>query len=152
MTYDDIVLALFHRFPKLEARWKAEFPYLKDEAPPYVVFGSLLIPALEEALEACDLGRILPFCAFLEDAAEAARTNTKLEELLHIEIGEWLGATSYAPLIAPWLGVETKRICAYIPGIATQPLELRKERCANSLWTRIRSQFASLLFFRWNRR
>jgi hypothetical protein len=92
MNYATVVPELFSRFPKLEAAYRAEFAYMGDEEPgQYIVFGSILIPALTAALENGDLGTILPICAFLEDASTAARHDGALEALLKVEVAEWLG-------------------------------------------------------------
>jgi hypothetical protein len=92
VTYETTVTELFERFPGLRETYQTQFEYMSDEKPePYIVFGSLLIPTLETALEAADLRSILSICAFLEDAAESARKDTGLETLVKIEVGEWLG-------------------------------------------------------------
>ena len=138
MTYETFTSELFERFPKLRAVWRTRFDYLKDEPPlPYVVFGSLLIPKLEEALETGNLGVILPICAFLEDTAEAGSKDPRLAELVRIEFGEWLGGAANESLRAPWLGKETKLLCRYIPGLATQRRELREERSKRTLKNRL---------------
>ena len=137
MNYENVVSDLFERFPKLQTVWKTRFHFMGAETDvQYIVFGSVLIPALEEALSAGDLGSILPICAFLEDVAEAARKNSYLESLLRVEVGEWLGGAANESLLAPWPGTETKRICNYVPGLATQRLALREEREQQSLGRR----------------
>ena len=78
-----------------------------EEAPAYLVFGSLLIPTLEAALERRDLRTILTICAYLEDASESAGTDSRLHDLIRIEIGEWLGAAANEEVLSPWLGAET---------------------------------------------
>jgi hypothetical protein len=95
------------------------------------------MPALEQALAACDLGSILQICAFLEDAAESAEEDIGLRTLLEVEVGEWLGGASNEASLAPWLGIETKRICGYVPGLATQRISLRAEQNKRSLTGRI---------------
>jgi hypothetical protein len=138
MNYATVVPELFSRFPKLEATYRAEFAYMgDDEAIHYIVFGSILIPTLTAALEEGDLGVILSICAFLEDASVAARHDNLLATLLKVEVAEWLGWAANEERLAPWLGAETKRVCNYIPGLATQRLQLRSEAKANTITRRI---------------
>jgi hypothetical protein len=119
-----------------------KFEYMGDESPgQYTVFGSMLIPALQEALSRAELGKILPICAFLEDVAVSAQKDSRLEELIRIEVGEWLGWVDTEALLSPWLGPETKRICRYVPGLATQRRTLRAEQNERRLTTRISSWF-----------
>ncbi len=145
MNYATVVPELFSRFPKLEAAYRGEFAYMGDEEPgQYIVFGSILIPALTAALENGDLGTILPICAFLEDVSTAARHDGALEALLKVEVAEWLGWAANEERLAPWLGTETKRICNYVPGLATQRLQLRSEEKANTITARIAATIKSL--------
>jgi hypothetical protein len=145
MNYATVVPELFSRFPKLEATYRAEFAYMGDEEPgQYIVFGSILIPALTAALENGDLKTILPICAFLEDASTAARHDDSLGTLLKIEVAQWLGWAANEEQLAPWLGTETKRICNYVPGLATQRLQLRSTEKANTITTRIAAIIKSL--------
>ena len=79
MDYKTIVADLFGRFPQLRAVHDTKFSYMGEEgAGQYLVFGAVLLPALEEAMEAGDLATILPVCAFLEDVAEAAEEDAYL--------------------------------------------------------------------------
>ena len=65
MNDETVVAELFRRFPRLQSTYDTEFAYMGDEKPgAYMVFGSILMPALEKALAASDLGSILPICAF----------------------------------------------------------------------------------------
>jgi hypothetical protein len=138
MNYETVVPDLFKRFPRFQADWESRLSYMGNEASiQYTVFGFVLIPALEEALSAGDLGSIVPICAFLEDVAEAARKDNGLESLLQIEVGEWLDGAANESLLAPWLGTQTKRVCRYVPGLATQRLALRDERKQRSLRGRL---------------
>jgi hypothetical protein len=105
-----------------------------DEEPgQYIVFGSILMPALTAALESGDLGTILPIC-----------NDDSLATLLKIEVAEWLGWVANEERLAPWLGTETKRICNYVPGLATQRLQLRSEEKANTITARIAATIKSL--------
>jgi hypothetical protein len=140
MNYETVITDLFTRFPRFRAIYETKFAYMGDDATSaYIVVGSVLIPALEEALTSGDLASILPICAFLEDIADAARKDAALETLLQVEIGEWLGGTANEALIAPWLGEETKRICRYVPGLATQRIALQRKRNERSYRSRISS-------------
>jgi hypothetical protein len=138
MNYETVVPELFERFPPMQEIWNTRFDYMDDEKSiQYVVFGSVLIPALEDALSIGNLGVILPVCAFLEDIAVDAKNDSYLESLLRVEVGEWLGRATNESLLAPWLGIETKRICRYVPGLATQRIALREERKRRSLRIRL---------------
>ena len=128
MTYQTTVAELFNRFPDLQITYRSQFSYLGEAEPgPDLIFGSILIPALEKGLEEGNLRTILEICAFLEDAAESAREDAALETLIAVEVGEWLGWASHEERLAPWLGKETKRICGYVPGLATRRMNLQSE-------------------------
>jgi len=128
VTYESVIRDLFMRIPALEPIYRKMFPYLEGEELPYVVFGSFLIPELETALEDRDAERIGAICAFLEEAAGSARTDAGLEQLLLVEIGEWLGETQWEAEIAASLGEQTKRVCRYVSGLATQRTSLNQAR------------------------
>lgn len=104
-----------------------------EQAVQYIVFGSILIPALTAALEEGGRAIILPVCAFLEDVSEAGHHDADLVTLMGIELGKWLGWSANEDRLAPWLGPETKRVCGYVPGLATQRLLLRSEGKANTM-------------------
>ncbi len=127
MNYATVVFDLWSRFPNLEMAYRAQFAYMGDEddPSPYIVFGSILVPALATALGEGDLKSILPICAFLEDVALASRQDNGLLGLMKIEVGEWLGWVANEDRLAPWLGSETKRICNYVPDLATQRLQMK---------------------------
>jgi hypothetical protein len=145
MNYETVVADLWKQFPRLQDVYRTEFGYMGEEAPgAYLVFGSVLIPVLERALAVGALGQILPICAFLEDVAVAARKDGRLESLLRVEVGEWLGGVANEASLAPWLGTETKRICQYIPGLATQRIALREEHERQSIKNRISTFVTSL--------
>jgi hypothetical protein len=139
MDYESVVTDLFTRFPKLHAVYKQKFAYMEGEpADQYTVFGSVLLPALEDGLASGDLATILAVSAFLEDAAESARNDSGLQSLLRVEVGEWLGGVNNEALLTPWLGPETRRVCRYVPGLATQRRALQKEQREQTLKNRIR--------------
>jgi len=102
----------------------------------YDVFGSVLVPALEEALSTGNLGTILKISAFLEDAAEAARYDRSLESLLRMEVGEWFRDAANVALLVPWLGTETKRICENLPEAATQRIVSKEDQKERTLGKR----------------
>ena len=126
MTYESVVRDLFARIPDLDTLYREQFSYLEGEGLPYVVFGSLLIPVLETALENRDTERVRPICAFLEEAAVNAGTDPGLEQLLRVEIGEWLSGTQLEAEAASSLGDQTKRVCRYVSGLALQRISLNK--------------------------
>lgn len=128
VTYETVIRDLFMRMPELQPLYQERFDYLEGEVLPYVVFGSFLIPVLETALEENDTERISAICAFLEEAATSARTDAGLEQLLLVEIGEWLGGTPLEAQIEPSLGEQTKRVCRYVSGLATQRNSLKRAR------------------------
>lgn len=128
MTYESVIRDLFMRLPDLEPLYREQFSYLEGEELPYVVFGSFLIPVVETALEDRDTERIRSVCAFLEEAATSAHTDARLEQLLQVEIGEWLSGTQWEVEVAPSLGEQTKRICRYVPGLATERISLKEAR------------------------
>jgi hypothetical protein len=128
VTYESVIRELFARVPDLEPLYREQFSYLDDEDLPYVMFGSFLIPVLETALEDHDAERVTSICAYLEEVSLYANTDTGLEQLLAVEIGEWLSGTPWEAEVATSLGEQTKRICRYVPGLATQRNLLRNER------------------------
>jgi hypothetical protein len=127
VTYESVVRDLFVQMPDLEALYREQFSYLAGEELPYVVFGSLLIPVMEKALERHDAVRVKSICAYLEEVASNAKADAGLEQLLRVEIGEWLGGTAHEQQVGPYLGEQTRRICRYVPGLATQRITLRAE-------------------------
>src|ERR1700733_14965244 len=134
MTFDTVVPELFERFPDFRSAYEVEFEYMGDEPPlSYLVFGSVFVPALERALREKDVSSVASICSFLEDAAQSSQKDTRLRELLVVEIGEWLGWAQNEELLARYMGQETKRICGYVPGLATQRLTLKLERQKPSL-------------------
>jgi len=128
VTYETVIRDLFLCVPDLEPLYRKEFSYLQDEELPYVVLGAFLIPELETALDGPNTERIKAICAFLEEAAESSRTDAGLEQLLLVEVGEWLAGTQREGEIAPFLGNQTKRVCRYVSGLATQRNSLRETR------------------------
>ena len=139
VTYETVIDEMLLHFPALRQQLY-DYIYVEDgetKSLPFAAFGSVLLPHLERALSESDLATILKTCAFLEDASLSSRMDPDLNNLIGIEIGEWLAWTSYESLIGPFLGPETKRICRYIPGLAMQRNELRHQK-KQSLFKRVR--------------
>jgi hypothetical protein len=119
MTYESAIPELFTRFPYLQGLYKSKLAYLADEEPlPYVIFGDILVPSIEAAMDSGDTSVLSAICEYLEDMAVSE--DPALENLLGVEIGEWLGFTAIADRISPFLGEKTKQICGYVPGLAAQ--------------------------------
>jgi hypothetical protein len=126
MTFDTVVSELFERLPNPRAVYEVVH-YMLDEPPlAYLVFGSVLIPELERALRQDDVDAVTAIGSFLEEAAHSGQKDARLADLLRIEIGEWLEGSAYEMTVAKYLGPEAKRICRYVPGLATQRLRLRQ--------------------------
>lgn len=128
VTYESVIRDLFASLPDLVPLYREQMSYLGDEVLPYVVFGSFLVPVMETALEDQDVERVRSICAYLEEAAVSATTDAGLEQLLLVEIGEWLSGTRLEAEVAPSLGEQTKRVCRYVPGLATQRISLNEAR------------------------
>jgi hypothetical protein len=141
VTYENVIQELFVRIPDLEPLYREELSYLNGEELPYVMFGSFLIPVMETALEDSNAERVKSICAYLEEVAVDASTDAGLEQLLSVEIGEWLSGTPLEARIDTSLGEETKRICRYVPGLATQRTLLKDEQARRNPLKRILDRF-----------
>jgi hypothetical protein len=141
VTYESVIRDLFVRIPDLEPLYREQFSYLEGEGFPYTVFGSFLIPVLEAALEDHDVERVKSLCAYLEEASSSAGTDSGLETLLRVEIGEWLGGTQMEAEVEPYLGEQTKRRYRYVSGLATQRLSLKAERAGRNPIKRLLKRF-----------
>ncbi|WP_263379030.1 DUF7674 family protein [Granulicella paludicola] len=95
----------------------------------YVIFGSLLVPFLESAIARGDKETLRQGCNFLEQISADSRQDLALENLIGVEIGEWLEFVCGESVIASLLGEETKRVCNYVPGLATQRRMLKGLPC-----------------------
>ena len=145
MDYQSVVPTLFARFPGLERLYREQFAYMGTaDLAPHIVFGSVLVPALAKAVALGDLATIQRICGFLEDASVAAKTDGSLRTLIKIEVGEWLAWTAGEDQIAPWLGGETRHVCNYVEGLASQRFQLVAEEKAMSVATRISSAMRNL--------
>ncbi len=146
MTFASVIFDLFHALPLIEQRYRESLAYTEDEEPlPYLVFGAVLVPALEQALVAGDLATILKVAAFLEEAAEAARSDADLRTLIRIEIGDWLGRLEHADHLAMWLGPETKRVCGYPASSATPLHQVGRESKRTGPVQRLKMRLSGLL-------
>jgi len=131
LTFDTVVTRLFEALPTLHFAYEAQFDYTLDEPPlAYLVFGSILIPAFERALDDENNALTESIGSFLEKAARSSKDDARLAELITVEVGEWLAGTTQEARAVQFLGPETKRICRYVPGLATQRQQLRAERGA----------------------
>ena len=63
----------------------------------------------------------------------AARQDNGLLRLIEVEMAEWLGWVENKDRLAPWLVPETRRICNYVPGLATQRRQRRADRQAKTI-------------------
>jgi hypothetical protein len=127
VTYESAIRDLFARMTDLVPLYREQMSYLGDEELPYVVFGSFLIPVMETAPEDQDDERVKSICAYLEEAAISASKDAGLEQLLRVEIGEWLTGTHWEVELASSLGKQTKGICRYVPGLASQRISLKEK-------------------------
>lgn len=108
MTYDSFVTALLARFPSLRAELNV---YMTDDEPlPYVAFGATLIPLLEKALDENDTSLIQEICNFIESVSDSGREDVRLDNLVYIELGEWLPSVPQKETLLSFLGAETKRV------------------------------------------
>jgi hypothetical protein len=111
MTYETFVKEMIDWFPFLR---KECLSYMDADDPlPYVAVGAVLIPWLKVCLEARDLENIVKACEFLEVAAYEGRTDPHLDDLIAIEIGEWLPEVSERNLLLSNFGPNTLRACSY---------------------------------------
>jgi hypothetical protein len=141
VTYEGVIRELFVQMPDLEPMYREQFDYMAGEELPYVVFGSFLIPLMETALESQDVERVRSICAYIEDVASSACTDAGLETLLRVEIGEWLSGTQWEAEVEPFLGEQTKRICRYVSGLATQRNSLKAQKDSRNLISRFLDRF-----------
>jgi hypothetical protein len=130
MTYETVAREFFSRFPGSKTDYDSAMsgPNDIEETLLYILFGDVLIPYLKVALIEQNAKEIQAICRFLEEVAEAARQDGALGNLLRVEVGEWLEYMELEDEIAPWLGPETKRICGYVPGLATQRREIKAKK------------------------
>src|ERR1700742_5220139 len=99
MNYQTVVPELLSRFPTIKAKYQdSDWDDL-----PYVVFGCVLIPAVEADLKLGDTDEIASLCAFIEECAVDAKQDSMLCELVKVEIGEWLTAMTDREGLAPFL-------------------------------------------------
>lgn len=111
MKYEAFVVEMVNWFPNLRTDCAL---YTDEEEPlPYIALGAVLIPWLESCLENKETANIAKICEFLEVASVEVRNNSDFDNLIGIEIGEWLPEVKERELLLAHLGPETKRVCDY---------------------------------------
>ena len=111
MTYETFVKEMLVRFPFLRAECSA---YMTDDEPlPYVAFGCVLNPWLKSCLEARDTANVIKICEFRDASALDSRADARLNDLIAVELGEWLSEAPERDLLLLHLGHETRRVCRY---------------------------------------
>jgi hypothetical protein len=113
MKFETVVSELLVRFPYLRTAFR---DYMADEDPlAYVAFGCVVIPLLEKSLAERNMVVVRELCEYFESVAVESKADSRLADLLRVEIGEWLPSAPHQDILGSQLGVETKRVCAYIP-------------------------------------
>ncbi|QNI32790.1 hypothetical protein H7849_01960 [Alloacidobacterium dinghuense] len=111
MTYETFVKEMLNWLPILHDECMA---YMDEDDPlPYVAVGCVLNPWLEACLEAHDVANIAKACEFLEVVSAEGKSDGRLDDLIGIEIGEWLPEIRERKLLLSHLGPETQRVCSY---------------------------------------
>lgn len=111
MTFETFVTEMLDHFPALGAACSA---YMDEhESLAYVAVGCVLLPWLKTCLEAHDLANVIEVCRFLEVAAAEGQTDPLLDELIGVEIGEWLPEAPERKLLLSHFGPQTLRSCRY---------------------------------------
>jgi hypothetical protein len=127
MTINTIIEEMFKTFPEL-LQEETESA-LENSELPYVVFGDLFVKWIESSVATNNQESLQRIGIFLEEAAIASRKDPALENLLEIEIGEWLGFMRFEERINPYLGPEIRRVTGYVYGLATQRRALKGFPC-----------------------
>jgi len=111
MTYDTFFKSMVEQFPFLKEECLA---YMDDDDPlPYVALGAVFIPWLGACLKAQDVSKVAKACDFIESAAADGQADSRLDQLIGIEIGEWLPEVLERDLLLSLFGPHTKRACHY---------------------------------------
>jgi hypothetical protein len=111
VTYDTFVENMIEQFPFLR---EESLVYMGDDDPlPYVAVGAVFIPWLAACLKAQDVHKVAKACSFIEDAASEGQTDSRLDNLIRIEIGEWLPEVLDRDLLLSHFGPNTKRACRH---------------------------------------
>ena len=111
MTFETFVEEMLARFPFLRTECSS---YMDDNEPlAYVAFGCVLNPWLDSCLNARDIANITKACEFLEASAIDSRSDARLNDLIAVELGEWLPEVRERDLLLSYLGHETRRVCSY---------------------------------------
>ena len=111
MTYETFVKEMLDNFPHLGTDC---YGYMDEGDPlPYVAIGCVLIPWLERCLETQDANNITRACEFLEVTATEGLSDSRLDDLIGIEIGEWLSGVRERKLLLSYFGRNTWKACSY---------------------------------------
>ena len=111
MTYDMFVQEMLAWFPFLRAKCMA---YMDEDEPlASIALGCVFNPWLEESLNAGDVANVTKACKFLEHALVEGKSDDRIENLIAIEIGEWLPEVKKNKLLLSNLGPETLSACSY---------------------------------------
>jgi hypothetical protein len=111
MTYETFVKNMIEQFPFLKEECLV---YMDDDDPlPYVAVGAVFIPWLEACLKAQDVSKVAKACDFIEVAAAEGQADSRLADLIGIEIGEWLPEVLDRHLLLSHFGPHTERACHY---------------------------------------
>ena len=111
MPYATVVQEMLNRFPALSDECHA---YMDQPEPlPYVAIGCVLIPWLEACLEALNIEEIAKICDFIESLADEGKSDSRLDELIGIEIGERIPELRERKLLLSQLGPNTQRACRH---------------------------------------
>ena len=111
MVYETFVEEMLKRFPALRTEC---YGYMDETEPlPYIALGCVLIPCLEACLQAGDVAEIAKICDFLELTASESRSDSRFDDLIGVEIGEWLPMARARDLLLSNLGPNTRRACRY---------------------------------------
>jgi hypothetical protein len=111
MVYETFVKNMVEQFPFLREEC---LRYMDEDDPlPYIALGVVFIPFLEDCLKAREEVKIGKACAFIEAAAADGNSDFLLNQLIGIEIGEWIRSVSEIEILLSHLGPNTKRACRY---------------------------------------
>lgn len=90
ISFDDLGPLLIERFPKSE--WAAIAHSIQLDGPEregaYVIFGSVLLPHLEQLFNIGDYAEVARVMDFIEELAN--QDDSRWKVLVQIELGEWI--------------------------------------------------------------
>ena len=111
MTFETFVQEMLDRFPFLRAECMG---YMDEDEPlAYIALGCVFNPWLKTSLEAQDIANVTQACEFLEFVLVEGKSDDRIDNLVAIEIGEWLPELREKDLLISHLGPETRRVCSY---------------------------------------